>query len=98
MPRPRRIVLPTDCATCEHFGFVQRTPGRWYPCPACHGSGRNDLAGDYDPTHCVRDTRLDPDAHHLGETPDGSRRRRPKPRDLRRAAARIARLSKRGAR
>jgi len=87
-----RVVLPTDCARCEHFGFVQKTPGRWYPCPNCRGSGRTDVVGSYDPGHCVRDSRLDPEAHHSGEIP--SIRKPPKPRDLRRQAARLARLAK----
>ncbi len=57
---------PEDCVVCAHFGYVQQSPGRWYPCPACHGSGRADLLGSQDPSLCVRDSTLDPNAYHAG--------------------------------
>ncbi len=87
LPRPAG---PLDCVVCKHFGYVQQQPGRWYPCPACHGSGRADQLGSQDPSVCVRDSALDPDAWPNGvrqtTTPRSNRKRA---RD--RAAARLRR-------
>jgi hypothetical protein len=88
MTRMKRQPHPTDCAVCEHFGYVQLTPGRWYPCPACHGSGRADRLGSQDPSVCVRDSTLDPDAWPSGVAQRAADERRLRKRDRDRAARR----------
>jgi len=82
---------PTDCAVCKHFGYVQLSPGRWYPCPACRGSGRADRLGSQDPAVCVRDSTLDPDAWQTGMRQRGADTRKKRKRDRERARARAAR-------
>jgi len=91
MPRRKYEPQPTDCPVCEHFGYVQTTPGRWYACPACHGSGRADRLGSQDPSVCVRDATLDPDAWQAGLKQRGADARRQRKRDKERARARAAR-------
>lgn len=83
-----RTACATDCVVCQHFGYVQQQPGRWYPCPACHGSGRADRRGSQDPSVCVRDSTLDPDAWQSGIKQRGADTRRVRKRDRERAAAR----------
>jgi hypothetical protein len=95
MARPmRREPQPTDCGVCRHFGYVQLTPGRWYPCPTCHGSGRSDQLGSQDPGVCVRDSTLDPDAWQTGLRQRGADERRKRKRDRDRAAERARRQAK----
>lgn len=79
---------PTDCPTCGHFGYVQPEPGKWYACPVCRGSGRVDVLGSADPSVCVRDSRLDPDAWQSGLKQRGADERRRRKRDRERAARR----------
>jgi hypothetical protein len=88
MPRSKPLdPRATDCVVCGHFGYVQQQPGRWYPCPACHGSGRADHLGSQDPSVCVRDSTLDPEAWQTGTTQRAYDMRSPRKRGRDRAAS-----------
>jgi hypothetical protein len=94
MPRAKLEPQPTDCGVCEHFGYVQLSPGRWYPCPACRGSGRIDQLGSADSAVCVRDSTIDPDAWPSGLRQRAADARRTRKRDRERARARARRQAK----